>query len=89
MENWREIPGNNEVFDELTNRIGSAKAVAFVGAGASAGLYPMWGERIRRLAERAAAQGADEEDLEFAIEEAASDPQQAVCEIRRHLEPGT
>ena len=52
-----EIPGNRFVFEQLKQHLGTRRAVCFVGAGASAGLYPMWGAFIELLADIAFAEG--------------------------------
>ena len=38
----RAIPGNGPVLDELYKILESGEALAMVGAGASAGLWPLW-----------------------------------------------
>ncbi len=38
----RAIPGNSPVLDELYKVLESGEALAMVGAGASAGLWPLW-----------------------------------------------
>ncbi len=54
---WRDIPGNQCAFDRLRGLVQEGKAIAFVGAGASAALYPLWAELIRRLADKAVRSG--------------------------------
>jgi len=61
MGGWRGIPGNPGVFEDLVELVGSEEAIAYVGAGASAPLYPLWGELIRRLADAVRADAADRE----------------------------
>ncbi len=42
MRPYQDIPGNEHAFQQLTEVLASEKAIAVVGAGASAGLYPLW-----------------------------------------------
>jgi len=41
-------PGNEHARAKLRELLGEGKAVAFVGAGASAGMYPLWNQLITR-----------------------------------------
>jgi len=57
------IPGNRAVFDALTKLMTEEKAIAFIGAGTSAGMYPLWGSFIEMLADHAVEEGkATEKD---------------------------
>jgi hypothetical protein len=40
----KSIPGNGLVLEELYKLLDSGEAIALVGAGASAGLWPLWNE---------------------------------------------
>jgi hypothetical protein len=44
LDSVLDIDGNRHVFDRLRALIESRRAISFVGAGASAGLYPLWPE---------------------------------------------
>jgi len=89
MGGWREIPGNSGVFAALTKLVGSAEAIAYVGAGASAPLYPLWGELIRLLADAAVtAAKATERERELWCRRASSDPLATAHRIRSRLGPG-
>lgn len=55
-----DFPGNRAVFDELMKVVEGGEAVAFVGAGASAELYPLWDQFINQLADHAVAVGKAE-----------------------------
>jgi SIR2-like domain len=80
------LPGNGAVFDELTDRIGRRRAIAFVGAGASADLYPMWNECIRTLAELAVRERkVDAEVARYWLTDPALSPQQRVESIAHRL----
>jgi tetratricopeptide (TPR) repeat protein len=81
------ISGNRAVYDALVENLSNEKAVAFVGAGASAGIYPLWGELIEQLADYAVAQGkAEPGDAERWKRDKASTAQQRVRNILRKLE---
>ncbi|MET0645282.1 MAG: toll/interleukin-1 receptor domain-containing protein [Pyrinomonadaceae bacterium] len=54
------VPGNRAVFDALVSSLRDHEAIAFVGAGASAGMYPLWDEFINLLAHHAVAEGVAE-----------------------------
>ena len=88
MTEWREIPGNRQVFDELVKLLVSGDAVAFVGAGASAGLYPLWPQLIGRLADAAIAAGMADESTKQAWC-GSIDALEAARQIRRRLGVGT
>ena len=63
------------------------KAVAFVGAGASAGMYPQWGQVIDQLADYAVDQGrAEPRDRDRWKADKTSTPQQRVNTILRRLD---
>ena len=47
------IAGNAAVFRDLQKDLGSGNTVAFVGAGASAELYPLWNRLIQMRADHA------------------------------------
>ncbi len=54
---WRDIPGNPVAFERLRDLLIGGNAIALVGAGASAGLYPLWAELIQRLGDEAVNRG--------------------------------
>lgn len=57
------IDGNRRVFEDLVVLLKNRKAIGFVGAGASALLYPLWTGLIERLASQALA--VDQAQLDF------------------------
>ena len=83
VSDWLQVPGNTQAYERLCTLIASGKTIAFVGAGASAGLYPLWPELIRQLAD-AAVQGdyRNEENRDYWLK---ADPQDAVDQIRNSL----
>ncbi len=48
-ETWDDYHGNVPVLGKLQQLLDSGRAIAFVGAGASAGLYPIWQELVRDI----------------------------------------
>jgi hypothetical protein len=81
-----DLPGNRPVYDTLTDFLRKEKAIAFVGAGASAGLYPLWDQFIDRLADHAVREGkAEEKDAKRWKADTKSTPQQRVNVIVNRL----
>jgi len=86
LDDILKLPGNQPVFKDLQQLLAEKKAIAFVGAGASAGLYPLWGEFIGKLADYAVEQGkAEPKDRDRWKADRASTPQQRVNTILRKL----
>lgn len=80
------IPGNRPVFEDLQKLLAEKKAIAFVGAGASAGMYPLWGEFIGKLADFAVEKSkAEPKDCDRWKADRTSTPQQRVNTILRKL----
>lgn len=81
------IPGNRAVFEDLVVWLRQRKAVAFVGAGASGGLYPMWNRFIADLADHAVAEGSvDRVTADGWKADTASTPQVRVDRIKAEIE---
>ena len=81
-----DIPGNEYVLGRLRELLATEQAVAFVGAGASAGLYPLWDGLIRQLADEAVKRGlASDADRATWLRIAPHSPQQAVRGIKDRL----
>jgi hypothetical protein len=80
------IHGNRPVFDALVSALQGKEAIAFVGAGASTSMYPLWNKLIERLADYAVAEGkADERDAARWKADTKSTPQQRVNILLRRL----
>jgi hypothetical protein len=80
------IPGNRSALGRLRELLDAERPIAFVGAGASAGLYPLWGELLAELAEVAVERGlASDADCAAWRRIAAINPQQAARGIRDAL----
>ncbi|HET8683731.1 MAG TPA: SIR2 family protein [Micromonosporaceae bacterium] len=73
--------------DALRQYLGSGQAVAFLGAGASAPLYPLWTEVISQLIDAAVARGLAEEVAGTCHAVAGEQPDAVVELLRRHLGP--
>jgi hypothetical protein len=86
LEEILDLPGNRRVYDELVELLRDREAIAFVGAGASAGMYPLWGEFIDQLADHAVKEGkAEDKDAKRWKAETSASPQQRVNVIVRRL----
>jgi len=57
LDDVLSIDGNRHVFDRLRALIESRRAIAFSGAGASAGPYPLWPELVSLLIGEAVKRG--------------------------------
>jgi len=80
------IDGNRHVFDRLRALIGSRTAISFVGAGASAGLYPLWPELVHLLIGEAVKRGlATEADRATWERLRTTQPQQVARGVRERL----
>jgi SIR2-like domain len=78
---------NRPGMDALRGYLESGAAVAFLGAGASAPLYPLWNGLIGELIDAAAGRLTDAE-AETCRALAASNPESVVEIVRRGLSPG-
>ncbi|MHB9134547.1 MAG: SIR2 family protein [Armatimonadota bacterium] len=86
LEEILEITGNRPIYDALKELLTTQQAIAFVGAGASSGMYPLWGKFIEQLADYAVSQGkAEPKDSERWKADKTSTPQQRVNTIVRKL----
>ncbi|HEX6371604.1 MAG TPA: SIR2 family protein [Longimicrobium sp.] len=82
------LPGNRAAFQDLSAVLAAREAIAFVGAGASAGIYPLWDQFIEQMGDYAVAQGkADAQDRARWKGDRTSTPQQRVSTIVRKLGP--
>lgn len=80
------IPGNQLAFDQLREIVSSRNAIAFVGAGASADLYPTWPQLIDHLIADCMNRGLGmPPDQSLWRSMAKSEPLETVDLIRRRL----
>jgi tetratricopeptide (TPR) repeat protein len=85
-EQTRELAGVNTAgLRKLRSYLESGQAVAFLGAGSSAPLYPLWGGVIAELIDAAVEQGLSEEAAATCRAVAAERPDAVVELIRRDL----
>jgi hypothetical protein len=84
----RAIPGNVQAIACLVEVLRARKPIAFVGSGASAGLYPLWQQLITRLANEAVRRNrADDAARSFWLRTLQSDPIGAASGIKQALGP--
>ena len=69
----------------LRTYLDRGEAVAFVGAGASAPLYPLWGALVGELIDEAATRGMSDRAVETCRRRAATDPDGVVELVQRTL----
>ena len=87
LDDILDISNNRQVFEDLKKLFAEEQAVAFVGAGASAGMYPQWGQVIDGLADYAVDYGrAKPSDRDRWKADTTSTPQQLVNTILRRLD---
>jgi hypothetical protein len=80
------IPGNRAVYDRLRSLLAEGSATAFVGAGASYPLFPLWPQLIQKLAHEPVDRGlADAAAEQQWLVMADKKPVQAVSQIRQKL----
>jgi tetratricopeptide (TPR) repeat protein len=86
MHELEKIPGNTHSIEKLRLLFENKRSLAFVGAGASAGLYPLWKELITRLSNEAIDRGlANSADRDFWLSNANNSPSQVVKGIKNAL----
>lgn len=86
---WLRVPGNENAFQELLRLLRVRRAIAFVGAGASAGLYPLWSSLLAELADEALKNGwAAEAECTFWKKHSQNQPQQIADQVQRKLGSG-
>jgi tetratricopeptide (TPR) repeat protein len=84
LEDILAIPGNRSVHKRLQKLLIDGSAIAFIGAGASFPLYPLWTELLGDLADQAIAEGvASDADKAYWLR--MKNPLQAVSQIRKKL----
>jgi tetratricopeptide (TPR) repeat protein len=81
-----ELPGNRAVYERLQAVLKDGLPIAFAGAGASAPLYPLWGQLIEQLAHEPMQQGlATAADEEYWLRNATSKPLLVASQIHARL----
>ena len=81
------IPGNGPVLEALCRLLEEGEAIALVGAGASAGLWPLWDEFLDGFIAYGRRHGnISEDEAEFLRQEAASTPLETAQQLRNKLD---
>jgi len=82
----KQIPGNEPVLEKLYKLLDAEESIAFVGAGASAGLWPLWDEFLTDFVEHSLKLGkitGDEED--YLKKEASQNPLETAQQLRNKI----
>lgn len=87
LPDWRSIPGNEDAFNRVRELIMSGEAIAFVGAGTSASLYPLWDELIRDLVNKAAQRGATAAARDYWLSQLRQAPDFVADRIKHTMDP--
>src|SRR5690242_1791981 len=86
IETILKTPGNQTTYDALKDSLAEGSPIAFVGAGASAPLYPLWNELIAQLADHPVREGlASDADKQHWLRIASAKPLQVAARIREKL----
>jgi len=86
LEDILAIPGNHAVYRRLETMLAGGSAIAFIGAGASFPIYPLWSQLIVQLAQEPVSRGlADAADERYWLRTAASKPLQVAAQIHAKL----
>jgi tetratricopeptide (TPR) repeat protein len=86
LEDILAIPGNAAVYRRLEAMLAEGSAIAFIGAGASFPVYPLWNQLIAQLAHEPVARGlADAADEQYWLRTAATKPLQVASQIHAKL----
>lgn len=94
--NWQEteqeisaIPGNAPVLDKLCGLLEEGESIALVGAGASAGLWPLWDEFLAGFIEHSKNAGEiTKEQADHFIKKAPKDPLVTAQQLRNKIRNG-
>jgi hypothetical protein len=80
------IPGNEPVLGELCKVMEAGAALALVGAGASAGLWPLWNEFLQGFIEYSLKSGKiDKAEAAFFLEQAPQIPLEIAQQLRNKI----
>ena len=86
LEDILAIDGNRAVYQRLQALLADGAAMAFIGAGASLPLYPLWGQLIEQLADEPRRWGlAGEADKQQWLRTAAQKPLHVAARIHDKL----
>ena len=83
----KAIAGNEPVLEELYKLLDSKEAIAFVGAGASAGLWPLWDEFLTTFVDHSLKLGKiTQPDVDYFEEHASKKPQYCTIHSNCYLD---
>lgn len=83
----KAIVGNEAVLEELYKLLDSKEAIAFVGAGASAGLWPLWDEFLKGFVEHSLKLGKiTQPEAEYFKKEASHNPLETAQQLRNKIQ---
>lgn len=82
----KEIPGNEAVLDELYKLLESGEAIALVGAGASAELWPLWNKFLEDFVNYSSKCGKiSQAEADFFLKEAPQTPLETAQLLRNKI----
>jgi hypothetical protein len=82
----KTISGNAPVLEELYKLLNAQEAIAFVGAGASAGLWPLWDEFLKGFVEHSLELGKiNRDEADYFNNEASQNPLETAQQLRNKI----
>lgn len=82
----KEIPGNDAVLEELYKLLGSGEAIALVGAGASADLWPLWNKFLEDFVNYSLKCGKiNQAEADFFLQDAPQSPLETAQQLRNKI----
>lgn len=80
------IPGNSPVLEELYRLLEAGEGIACVGAGASAGLWPLWNEFLQGFVDHSQKHGKiSQAEAKFFLKEAPQTPLETAQQLRNKI----
>jgi hypothetical protein len=82
----QSIPGNGPVLEELYKLLETGEAISLVGAGASAGLWPLWNEFLQEFIAHSLKSGKiNSDEAAFFQKEAPQTPLETAQQLRNKI----
>jgi len=82
----KAITGNEPVLEELYTLLDAEEAIAFVGAGASAGLWPLWDEFLTGFVDRSLKLGKiTQPEADYFKKDASQNPLETAQQLRNKI----
>lgn len=83
----KEISGNEPVLEKLYKLLDAEEAIALVGAGSSAGLWPLWDEFLKGFVEHSLKLGKiTQDDVDFFKKETLQNPLETAQQLRNKIQ---